>query len=816
MSMKCEPHHKDGGTFYTACRCNCGGNFQCIVKAHVRDGRVVAVEPDDRYNRNIGREDAIISSEDLYKVRLQRRPCVMGLTFHQYNQHPDRVLYPLKRAPGSSRGEGKYVRITWDEALDTIAAKMIETREKYGPLSVISPYMPNETMERLFSFWGAGAEGWGWCSYDAARLMAHMITGEQGWALDKWSSGSAPDMLAHTNAIILWGCDPTVGHQGPAHMFAWYIKLAREKGIPVVIIDPRYSTAVRTLADQWIPIKPGTDVAMFMGMANVLFKDDTWDRGFVEKYVEPLGFEKWRDYVLGKEDGIDRTPEWAEKQCAVPAETIRALARLVWDRRPCWTYSHWSLSRKSHGEQVISSFAALQSMLGNWGNPGGGPSLHPGPHREIPIGSFSTFWGENGQYKVPKLFRSHFWAQAVLLLDEVRNGDMSEAEYRKKVGWRAKPEYLKDFNPKFLFWGGGTKPHASNHLVTACDSPNDQVRALERMDFIITTHSQMNPTVCYADIILPAQSLMWEERDICRSAPYGTFECVSGNPGVVEPPGEVKHWVLIYIKIAERLGIDPRNFFKYYTSEKNWKNDWERYLKDVYTGLEGYYSEKEIPSFDEFYEGKFINCDELDDEPWTGWDKQIKEGKSFHTKSGKIELFSELVADESRRGKSEHYDSFGTLIENLPADWGTMTPSPTYMKTIRGMDDPMVKEYPIMLLTSHSRYRVHYVFWDHPMLRDHVYRHRVWINVYDARKRGIRDNDLIVVFNDRGKVVMPAYVTQRIMPGVALLHHGGNYQPDKNGIDFGAAASTLMGGDSDSCFAPARATNLVQIEKYRE
>ncbi len=434
------------------------------------------------------------------------------------------------------------------------------------------------------------------------------------------------------------------------------------------------------------------------------------------------------------------------------------------------------------------------------------------------MGSFSTFWGDNGPYKVPKLYRSHFWAQAVLLLDKVRSGEMSEEDYRKKVGWRGEPALLKDFNPKFLFWGGGTKPHASNHVVSACDSSNEQVKAMERMDFIISMHSIMNPTVQMADIILPAQDSMWEDRDITRSAPYGAFECINANPGVVKPPGEVKHWVLVYIKIAEKLGVDPSQFFQYYTTEENWPEDWERYLKDVYKGLEGYYDErnKKIPAWDEFTKGQFLNCDELDDEPWTGWDNQIKEGKPFKTKSGKIELFSEVIADESRRGKGEHHDAFGNLYVNLPSDWGMMTPSPTYMKTIRGMDDPMVREYPLMLLTSHCRYRVHYVFWEHPMLRNHVYRHRVWINVADARARGIRDNDLVVVYNDRGKVVMPAYVTPRMMPGVTLLHHGGKYKPDESGVDFGAAASTLMGGDSDSCLAPARATNLVQIKKYEE
>lgn len=810
--------YKGATSFYTTCRCNCGGNFQCVIKALVKDGKVVAVEPDDRYNKNIGREDEVLSEQDLLKVRLQRRPCVMGLSFHKYSQHPERILFPLKRTPGSERGQGKYVRISWEEALTTIADNMKQCRDKYGPYSIITAYMPNETLERILTFWGAGVDSWGWCSIDAARLMSHVITGYPGWELTGWSSGSGSDMLANSKLIVLWGNDPTVGHQGPAHQWAWFIKLARERGKPVIIIDPRYSTAAKVLADQWIPIKPGTDVAMFMAMANVLFHQDIWDKDFISKFVEPLGFEKWKNYIMGIDDGIEKTPEWAEQQCAVPAETIRALAMLAGNLKPAvFLWAHFSLSRKSHGEQVISSFAALQAMLGCWGAPGGGPAIHPGSFRPVPVGSFTFDWGPGGDYKVPKLYRSHQWAQAVLLLDKVRSGKMSDKDYMKQIGWRADPSYLREFNPKFLFWGGGSKPHASNHIVTACDSSNDQVKAIKRMDFVVSMHSMMNPTTQFADIILPAQDWIWEGKDITRSAPYGVFECVNYNPGVVDYPGEVRHWVWVYCKLAEKLGVAPQKFFKYYTNDDNWEHDWERYLKDTYKRLTDFYKKrgKDIPKWEEFTKGKFINCDELDDKPFTGWDREIKEGNPFKTKSGKIEFYSDLIANEKNRGKGEHYDHLGALYDNLPADWGDMTPYPTYMPTIRGMDDSLVKKYPLMLLTSHSRYRVHYVFWEQPLLRNHVYRHRVWINVADAKARGIKDNDLIKVYNDRGTVIMPAYVTARIMPGVVLIHQGGKYIPDEHGNDLGASSSTLMGGDSDSCFAPARATNLVQVKKYK-
>ncbi len=800
---------------YTTCRCNCGGNHQCVIKAHVKDGKVVRVEPDDRYNTGIAREDDGLSEQDLIKVKLQRRPCVMGLAFHRYLYHPDRILYPLKRKPGSERGSGEFIRITWDEALSTIAQKMIETRQKYGPHSIITSYSPNAIAERLFSFWGAGVDGWGWCSYDSARLMCHVIAGEKGWDEHGYSSGSAPDMLANSKLIVLWGEDPTVAHQGPAHQFAYFIKLCREKGVPIIIIDPRYSTAAKTLADQWIPIKPGTDRAMFMAIANVLFHDDSWNKEFVDKYVEPFGFQNWKNYILGTAGEVEKTPEWAEKICAVPAETIRALARLVVKLNPAFLCCHWAVARKANGEQTVWAFAALQAMLGYWGIPGAGPSIHIGSYRELPVKLF--FGAQGGDYIVPKLYRSHNWAQAVLWLSKVRSGEMSEQDYMKKVGWREDKSYLKTFDPKFLFWGGGTKPHSSNHLVTACSSADLQVEALKKMDFVIIMQSLMNPTAEYADIILPAQDWMWEEKGVTRSASYGAFEAINYCPGVVPPPGEVRPWAWVYTKIAEKLGIDPRKFYPYYTGDENWDSDWERLQKDTYLKVIDHYKKKniEVPSWDEFSQGKFINCDELDEKPFTGWDKQIKEGKPFKTKSGKIELFSQYIADESNRGKGRHFDSNNQLYDNLPSDWGDMTPFPTYKPMTRGMDDPATRIYPLLLITPHSRYRVHYLFWEHAWLKGHVYLHRVWINPADAGTRGIKDNDKILVFNDQGKIIMPAYVTPRIMPGIVVIHSGGKRILGENGIDIGASPSSLLGGDNESCLTPARATNLVQIEIYK-
>ncbi len=810
MSQDFIAKHESETTVYTSCICNCGSNSDCILKAHIKDGVVVSIEPDDRINTGVGREDEVLSEQELIKTRLQRRPCTRGLVFHKYIYHPDRILYPLKRDPNTKRGKGEYIRISWDEALTTIANKMKEIREKYGPYSIITPYMPNELANRLFSFWEAGVDSWGWCSFDAARLMAHLVAGEKGWDYPGYSSGSAADMLANSKLIVIWGFDPTMGSCGPGYQFAWFLKLARERGKRVIIFDPRYTPAAEVLADQWIPIKPGTDSAMYMAIAYVLFKKDSWNKEFVARYVEPKGFEKWKNHVLGVDDQVEKTPEWAEKKCAVPAETIRALADLIDSTRPAWLWSHWGTARKSRGENTVRAFAALQAMMGYWGTPGAGPVFHTGPHRAIPIG---VPWGPAGDYKVPTLYRSHYWAQAVLLLDKVRSGELSEKDYMRMVGWKADPSILKDFNPRMLFWGG-RGPHGSNHLVTACETPNYQVPAMERMEFIVSMHSLITPTAKYADIILPAQDWMWEEKNVIQSE-YGGFESINYCPAVVKPPGEVKPYIWVYCKLAEKLGIDPKKYFKYYTSDENWDKDWERYQKDGYQGVIDYYNKRgiDVPSWEEFTEGKFINCDELDDKPFTGWDEQIEKGKPFKTESGKIELYSNYVANEANRGKEEHYDYSGRLYDNLAGDWGTLTPYPVYQNAVRGMDDPLVGEYPLMLLAPHGRYRVHSILWEHPWLRGQVYQHRVWISTTDANARGIKDGDLVLVYNDRGKVVMPAYVTSRMMPGLVVIRHGGKYDPDESGVDWGASPSTLLGGDFESCITPAKAANLVQVEK---
>ena len=801
--------HTGEETIYTGCVINCGAG-QCLLKVRRKDGVITAIEPDDHYNRGLGREDTVLNDTDLIKNRLQLRGCPMAWVFHKLPYAPDRILYPLKRVEGSQRMEGLYERISWDEALDLVAQKMEEIADKHGPYSITTAYQPSANLERLFALWGAGIEGWGWCSLDPGRLAMHLMGGVPGWSYNETSNDMA-DVLLNSKLIVLWGFEPTINHFGPGHQAAYFIRMARERGTPVICIDPRYTVAAEVLADQWIPIKPGTDAAMMLAIGHVLFSENLYDKEYVEKYVDLRGVDEWKTYILGENDGLPKTPEWAETICGVPAETIRSFAHLYAQETPTWLWLGWGPPRKSRGENAVRAAAALQAIMGNWGVAGGSVPFKIGtrvkPARMLP-------YGEIPKVKVPKMYRSHQWSQMVLLKQKVDSGELSAEEYKALIGWRA-PNDLPLPTPKMLM-GGGVSLHNTTTLNNAADSTNDHIKAVEKMEFTVWMHSHMSPALWISDVILPVADQCLEDRRIWGggSPGYGGFVDITYVPGVIEPPGEAKpaHW--IFTELARRLGIG--DLYNTYCGENgNWWDGWERYLKDEYDRMvEELQSQgAKTPEWEEFKKDGLINVQELNEEPFHAYRAFIDEGKPLLTTTGKIEIYSYVIGDESQRGKL-HVDDFGRLIDALPNDWRDLPPIPAYQQMYRGMDHPDVRRFPLFLLSAYSRYRNHTTFWNVPWLRGDCYRHAVWLNVADASTRGIEDGELVRVSNDKGVAVVPAYVTSRILPGMIVIHHGGQYRPDKDGVDWGCTPNIFF-TDPESPVTAPHVSNLVQVERFK-
>ncbi|MDE3078270.1 MAG: molybdopterin-dependent oxidoreductase, partial [Chloroflexota bacterium] len=359
---------------------------------------------------------------------------------------------------------------------------------------------------------------------------------------------------------------------------------------PVICIDPRYTTAAEVLADQWIPIKPGTDTAMMLAVAYVLFEEDLYNKEFVDRYVDRHGFEVWRAYVEGKDDGVPKTPEWAEQICGVPAETIRGFARLYASQKPTWLWKGWAVSRKSRGENTARAAAALQAIMGYWGAAGGSVPFHTSA-RDKP--AVMMPFGDVPRRMVPKMYRSHKWAQLVLLLEKVQAGQMSVDEYKRTVGWRTgalpKRQVTRvwgsgskgDFgeqgrsaeleedqavaeerlpDPKILLWGTYYGP-GTNVLNNAADGTNDMLKALNKMELVVWAGTQMAPMARYADVVLPLAEMTLETR-IINYSQYGGFSNFTFLPRVVEPLGEAKPDDWVYSELARRLGVgDAYNWY---------------------------------------------------------------------------------------------------------------------------------------------------------------------------------------------------------------------------------------------------------------
>ena len=235
-----------------------------------------------------------------------------------------------------NRGTSGYERISWDEALDMVAGEITRVKSDYGPGAIMNGSGSHHTWGAL-GYWLSGRirffntigstsivhnpdswEGWFWGAMHHWGFSAHNGGGE--------TYGTVEDCLKNAEMIVFWSADPesTSGVYG-AHEGTVRRQWLKELGIKMVHIDPFYNHTAAWLGGKWLAPLPGTDSAMVLAIAYVWITEGLYDKEYVAKNTE--GFEKWRDYILGKEDGVAKTPEWQEKESGVPAKDVRALAR---------------------------------------------------------------------------------------------------------------------------------------------------------------------------------------------------------------------------------------------------------------------------------------------------------------------------------------------------------------------------------------------------------------------------------------------------------------------------------------------------------
>lgn len=756
---------------------NCGA--RCPLRLQVKDGVVVRVLPDNTGTDQIG---------------LHRIPaCPRGRSIRHRIYNPARLSKPLKRREGTKRGEGKWDEISWDQALDEIAAKYADLLDQYGPESIhlsygtgvvsgniTQSYFTGGALVKLLNLKGGFLGYYG--DYSTGGITEAMRL-TYGSYLDTNSS----DDLANAKVLVLWGHSPMETKMSGGSEAFYLPRILKESGVHTVIVDPRYSDSVQLLADQHISPRPGTDAALVAGIAHVLISENLHDQAFLDKYC--LGFDdehlpegapansSYRSYVMGEgADGIAKTPAWAADVTGVPAATIEEFARLLGKNKPCAIQQGWGPQRQANGENQARAVITLNAMLGNVGVPGGGTGTFTGGS---PLSMAYPF--DSVANPVTKKI-SHFqWLEAIQRGPEMRGQDGVR-------DWDADGQPIAD--PKLDVPIKAIWSYASNMVINQHSDINNTREVLgdeTKCELIVSIDTLMTSSAEYSDYVLPGTSNA-EETDVVGQGLAANMGYTIVGSQAIEPWAESRGIYQIAAGLAQRLGVEAE------LTEGKTQEEWVR--ETIEASRE---KNPDMPAFDELQEmgvwkktnPSRIALADFRDDPVAN---------PLDTASGKIELYSAEVAWKKANWRLAEGDKLTEVAEQID----------TWEGPAEAQQNP---DYPLQLIGYHFKGRTHSSYGNVDWLID-AHTQVVWINPVDAEARGIANFDEVYVYNPRGRIKIIAKVTPRIMPGVVSVPEGAWYTRAADGTDTGGCPNTL------TAYRPTalaktnpQYTNLVQIEK---
>ena len=712
-------------------------------------------------------EGCLLSIEpDTDGTPLRFSGCPRGRAYGHTYLTSKRLRFPMERI--AARGEGKFRRISWEDAVSKIAEATRLTKKEYGPGSrfvinaagVSAAIRGDRFMKNLLSLDGGYLDYYNYYSAACAAYIAPYIYG-------KVRAGNHESTYVDSKLIIMWGFNPATCHYGLGTKD--YFMKAKEKGAKIIVIDPRMSDTVMTMADTWIPIRPSSDTALIDAMAHTIWKEGLQDQQFMDKFC--IGFdedhmpdgvptgESYHSHVFGLRDGVEKTPQWAEKITGIPASVIRELAIEYACTKPAALLPGFAPQRTLVGEQVCRGFVALACMTGNVGLNGGSTGI-------------------------PYLKEGHD-APGMSLLDNPFPGKIPVFQWTRAID---RPDTV---NPEYTGLKGVSKLDsgikiiyslASGIVMNQHSNSNDTKRILQtegKLSYLILSDLFMTPSAKFADILLPGVSFF--EIDNIPS-PWADDDYLLYNHHITEPlfKGRFEYeWIR---EVARLLGL-KREFDCGLSGADQW-------LRHVYDQCRR--SEAELPEFDEFKEKSFYVY--KSHKPLVNFSENINEGVPFNTPSGKIEIFSKTLYDMNRP-------------EDIPG-------SPGHIYCAEGPEDPLKEKYPLQLIAYHTKRRCHSQNEENSLLEE-LDPTALWINPADASARGISDGDMAEVFNDRGIIRIPAKVTRRIAAGTVAVSEGGWYRPAVDGADVGGCINTLTMTDKATPIANGNPqhTNLTDVRK---
>ena len=755
-----EPYPRDDDleTVVTSCAHNCGSRHMLV--AHKKGDVIVRLSTDDGSYQ----QDGHFGKDTVEEPQL--RGCLRGRSYRQRIYSAERLLYPMIRT--NEKGvAGKFRRATWDEALDLVARKMIEIKDKYGSQALVDQSYAGASygvlhksdqieglLGRFLGMFGCRTNSWSVPSYQGTTTSSR-------WTFGTIEDGNEDDAFAHSKLIIMWGWNPAYTFHGGNTFY--YMRLAKQQGCKFVLIDPQYTDSASAYDAWWIPIRPNTDAAMMAGMAHYIFTNELQDQDFINRFSQGMdagtmpdwaqnsanGGENFKDYILGTYDGTPKTPEWAADICGVSAEDIRKLAHMYATTKPAALKASWAPGRNAYGEQYSRMGAALQAMTGNIGILGGcAEGVGKAWHAEAvayPYDQYANIWFAS--------IKSDRWAHIVLNYPNVT---------REEAGLWPRDDQFDGVVPniKGLFWQGSDW---FNQLTNI----NKELEAVKKLELNVCLDSTITPTGSFAaDVLLPV-STHFERHDV--ALPWYKGHYYIHRPKVIEPLGESKSDFQIFTELAWRIGgevfgkaYNPRAGRSYFDNADA--------VDEAY--LSAWWHDKVM-----HHQGVTMSWEEFKqrgvykfklDKPHVAFRAQVEEGQPFQTPSGKIEILCTELAQISDWKRTK----YGYHIPSIPK----------WIEPWESLNSPKTSKHPFHLISPHPRWRTHSIFNNCSWLRE-TYEQEATINASDAKRLGIRTGDMVEVWNDRGRVVVPAYVTERLMPGVVVIYEGAWIDLDENGVD---------------------------------
>ena len=813
---------EDGQWLTGACMNNCScGSSRCLLKVYVEDGVPLKIRTDE-------------NDEDTWE-KAQRRACPRGRARISDITSPARIKYPMKRknwSPdnphGELRGVDEWERISWDEALDIVAEQIKKAMAANGTHSILSVSYADigdtyyDQVESLLNaLGGAMHSDWGTVSLGSWPLPELFMTG---------GLFSAPDYIGCGNADlhVHFGNNWVANKSGNT---PHYMDYAKQQGGKYIIIDPWLNQTAQTLADEWIPVLPGGDTALTLGVCYHQITNGLYDQEFLDTYCSgfdadhmPEGAPKednFKDYVLGTYDGVPKTPEWASSICGTPAEMIVHLAEEIGNAENVDFFGGQSTTKHPGGEMFGQAFITLALMHGGIGKPGNylswtgykegmggvplvmagdssdGFGLNPGnPLKPTPIVTQVNLAAIEDWDAWDQLEYSEQW-QSVL-----------DGEYGRD-GW---PGGKKKIDVKMIYAGG------YENMLNSAPNANAGIKAFRKVDFVWGCNPYFDASRQYADVVMPIQT-WWE--DSHNYAWHNNCDTVFWADKIIDPVGESWTEAQVAEALAERLGLDPKAVNTMTEAERQYISlagavELDDYAtmsyKPIFTitqedidamGASHVGTPQEgkmtLAEFKEkgLYKFNHESCANITSVPFAAFIEDPV-NNPLATTTGKFEIYCPTLA----------------AVVNMTCFTNT-NPIPKWQ-----VCDPeqgpttQTDQYPLLLWTPHSLRRAHTVNDNVYSLRE-AFPQECFMSTVDAEARGIKNGDLVLMTSPYGQVLRPAKVMAQVIPGAVALQDGAWIQIDpETGIDLGGDPNILQAPKASGQGSQSWSGTLVQVEKY--